>query len=184
MKKQIESAETAERAKSITLDQIVAEPSTSRFNRETTVAASFNTVSVGRIVALHQASALVDFPANVSGELVPARSLVPVSDKEIGKDVVLAFEENDPARPIILGVLQSGDGSAADSARTHPTTQLPEIQLDGETLIMSAKKEIVLRCGKASITLTSAGKLLIRGTYVLSRSSGVNRILGGSVQIN
>jgi hypothetical protein len=42
----------------------------------------------------------------------------------------------------------------------------------------------VLRCGKASITLTSAGKVLIRGTYVLSRSSGVNKIKGGSIQLN
>ena len=29
-----------------------------------------------------------------------------------------------------------------------------------------------------------AGKVLIRGAYLLSRSSGVNRIKGGSVQIN
>ena len=37
---------------------------------------------------------------------------------------------------------------------------------------------------KASITLTSAGKILLRGAYILNRSSGVNRIKGGSVQIN
>jgi hypothetical protein len=42
----------------------------------------------------------------------------------------------------------------------------------------------VLRCGQASVTLTKAGKVLIRGTYVSSRSSGVNRIKGGSVQLN
>jgi hypothetical protein len=42
----------------------------------------------------------------------------------------------------------------------------------------------VLHCGKASITLTRAGKVIIRGEYVLARSSGVNRIVGGSVQIN
>ena len=33
-------------------------------------------------------------------------------------------------------------------------------------------------------TLTRAGKILIRGAYLLARSSGVNRIQGGSVQIN
>ena len=43
---------------------------------------------------------------------------------------------------------------------------------------------MVLRCGKASITLTKAGKVLIEGSYVLSRSTGVNRIKGGSVQLN
>ena len=42
----------------------------------------------------------------------------------------------------------------------------------------------VLVRGKASITLTREGKVLIRGTYLSSRSSGVNRIKGGSVQIN
>ncbi len=57
-------------------------------------------------------------------------------------------------------------------------------QLDGERLEFSAEREIVLRCGKASITLTRAGKVIIRGAYLSSRSTGVNRIKGGSVQIN
>ena len=55
---------------------------------------------------------------------------------------------------------------------------------DDEKLILTAEKEIVLRCGLASITLTRAGKVILRGAYLLSRSSGVNRIKGGSVQIN
>jgi hypothetical protein len=42
----------------------------------------------------------------------------------------------------------------------------------------------VLKCGNASITLTKAGKILVEGTYVSNRSSGVMRIKGGSVQIN
>src|SRR4051812_15153812 len=53
-----------------------------------------------------------------------------------------------------------------------------------ERIEICAEKEIVLRCGKASITLTRSGKILIRGTYVLSRSSGAQRIQGASVQIN
>jgi hypothetical protein len=59
-----------------------------------------------------------------------------------------------------------------------------EVDADGERMIVSAKEQVVLRCGKASITLTKAGKVLIQGSYVLSRSSGVNRIKGGSVQLN
>jgi hypothetical protein len=43
---------------------------------------------------------------------------------------------------------------------------------------------LVLRCGKARITLTRAGKVLVEGTYISSRSSGVNRIRGGSVHLN
>ena len=51
-------------------------------------------------------------------------------------------------------------------------------------LTLAAEKEIVLTCGKSSITLTRAGKVLIRGAYISSRSSGAHRIKGGSVQIN
>jgi len=50
--------------------------------------------------------------------------------------------------------------------------------------VLKAKQEIVLECGRASITLTSAGKVLIRGAYLSSRSSGVHRIKGASVEIN
>jgi uncharacterized protein (DUF2345 family) len=59
-----------------------------------------------------------------------------------------------------------------------------EVDADGERLIVTAKDRLVLRCGKASITLTKEGKVLVEGTYLSSRSSGVNRIKGGSVQLN
>ncbi|WP_083952275.1 hypothetical protein [Rhodobacter aestuarii] len=59
-------------------------------------------------------------------------------------------------------------------------------EVDGreERLEIMGEREIVLRCGKASITLTRAGKIVLRGTYICSRSSGMNRIKGGSVQLN
>ena len=53
-----------------------------------------------------------------------------------------------------------------------------------EVLQLTAEREIVLRCGKASITLTRAGKVLIRGEYIFSRSTGVNKMKGGSIQLN
>lgn len=56
--------------------------------------------------------------------------------------------------------------------------------IDGNRVVLEGKEEIVLKCGDASITLTKAGKILIRGKYLLNRSSGVNRIMGGSVQVN
>jgi hypothetical protein len=92
-----------------------------------------------------------------------------------GAKVVLLLEDSDPGRPIIVGVLQEDD-PILDVQR--------EAVLDGERLLLTAGKEIVLRCGNASLTLTRAGKVLIEGAYVLTRSSGVNRIKGGSVQIN
>jgi hypothetical protein len=119
---------------------------------------------------------LVDFSANPHRDPVAAQSIVTLSSSHVGNNVLLLFENGEPDKPIIVGLIKP-------STRTEPP-KLVEVQLDGEKLVFSAGREIVLRCGKASITLTRAGKILIRGAYLLSRSSGVNRIKGGSVQIN
>lgn len=58
------------------------------------------------------------------------------------------------------------------------------VSIDGDAVVLAAEREIVLRCGKASLTLTREGHVVLRGEYVLSRATGVNRIKGGSVQIN
>ncbi len=98
----------------------------------------------------------------------------PLSREDIGAQVALMFEAGDLTRPLVIGRIQR-----------LPQTSTPAVaHLDGERLEFTAEREIVLRCGKASITLTREGKVLIRGTYLSSRSSGVNRIKGGSVQIN
>jgi hypothetical protein len=116
----------------------------------------------------------VDYPGNLGGPLT-ARTLAPLDSGKVGREVALMFESGDPSKPIVLGVLQRPG---------RPDPKSLQVQMDGETLVFTGKQEIVLRCGKASITLTRAGKVLLRGAYVSSRSSGVNRVKGGSVQIN
>jgi hypothetical protein len=121
----------------------------------------------------------VDFPGNTSGALVPARSTVPFKKLSVGQEVVLAFDEGDSSRPIVLGALQAPDADPPCACMEEGAAPV-----EGDVLTLTAQKEIVLTCGRSSITLTSAGKVLLRGEYLLSRSSGVNRIKGGSVQIN
>ena len=53
-----------------------------------------------------------------------------------------------------------------------------------QAVVLNGAKQVELRCGQASIVLTAAGKILIKGTYVMSRSSGANRIKGAFVDIN
>ena len=59
-----------------------------------------------------------------------------------------------------------------------------EARVDGKRVVIEAQDEIVLECGKASITLRRNGRIVIRGAYVETHAEGVNRIKGGSVQIN
>jgi uncharacterized protein (DUF2345 family) len=59
-----------------------------------------------------------------------------------------------------------------------------EIDADGERIVLEAKKEIVLRCGKASITLTADGRIVHKGVELVSSASETNRIKGSRVKIN
>lgn len=126
----------------------------------------------------------VDHPHNSSGEMLPFITTVAVNTDDVGREVALAFQQGDPSRPILIGLIQPPKTEvAAATAKIEKAAPL-DVTLDDERLILTAQKEIVLRCGKASITLTKAGKILIRGAYLSNHSSGVNRIKGGSVQIN
>jgi hypothetical protein len=58
------------------------------------------------------------------------------------------------------------------------------VLVDGERVEIAGRREIVLTCGEASITLTAAGKVIIKGKYVSSTSAGLHRIRGASIQLN
>lgn len=72
--------------------------------------------------------------------------------------------------------------------RVAPTSRpqsAPEIRvLDGKRVRIEGADEIVLECGKASITLRRNGKIIIRGAYVETHSEGTNRIKGAQVKLN
>lgn len=164
------------------------------------IAGSQPEVVLGTLVRLDEAGApLVSWPGSPGEEPVPALSTAAYTAEDAGRIAALLFAGGDPARPLIVGLVrepmdavfeateqgaadtpEEADDSAAEEAETRPF----EARVDGDRVVISAEKEIVLQCGKASITLTRAGKILLRGAYLLSRSSGVNRIKGGSVQIN
>lgn len=138
-------------------------------------------VVVGELVALADEgrTPLVVFPGQPGTSALRARSVVDLHGPHIGQAVVLMFDGGDTSRPLVMGVLRESQGWPAAEA-----PQQVRVDADGERLIVSAAEQLVLRCGKASITLTQAGKVLIQGSYVSSRSTGVNRIRGGSVQLN
>ena len=138
-------------------------------------------VVIGELVGMKDEGRvpLVTYAGQPGSAALTARSVVDLYGPHVGSKVVLMFEGGDSRRPIVMGVLREGEG--------WPLAEQPgqvEVDVDGQRLIVSAKEQVVIRCGKASITLTKAGKVLIQGTYVLSRSSGVNRVKGGAVQLN
>ena len=120
---------------------------------------------------------LVDFPGNPGDDAILARSTCALNPEDVGREVALLFEGADPIKPLLVGLISARD-------RDHGAPQSIVVHRDAERIELIADREIVLRCGSASIRLTRAGKILIRGEYISSHSSGVNRVKGGAVHIN
>jgi hypothetical protein len=124
--------------------------------------------SVGRVVMIEaNGDVLVDFRGN---ELGPVRARVATNETLDGKDepVLLLFENGNRRLPIIVGVLRPG------ARRGTPKRQL----------VFEAGEEIVIACGKSSLTLRRDGRIVIKGTELMSRASGTNKVRGATVQIN
>ena len=85
-----------------------------------------------------------------------------------GARVVLGFLGGEERRPIVLGLLDA--------------PRLPGRQ--PETLRIECGRELAIECGQAKILLRADGRIEIRGSHLVSRSTGCNKIKGGSVFIN
>ncbi|SMF29685.1 hypothetical protein SAMN02745866_01920 [Alteromonadaceae bacterium Bs31] len=120
-----------------------------------------------------------------------ATSTVSVLPKHVGRQAALLFLNKDIERPVVVGFIHNPLYTILDPSETVATeTPEPSEQLSVEVdkkvgkFTLEGEEEVVIRCGEASITLSKSGKIQLRGKYLVSRSSGVNRILGGSVQVN
>lgn len=170
-------------------------------------------IVLGTLVAIDShGQPLVNYPQRPDKNSVPAVSTLAVAASHIGRQVALLFANGDYQKPIIMGFIYSplyqmldsfslanqvsvahdsnedneifpaGDLASEVETKHYPASET--IRVDGKKVVIEGEEEVVLTCGEASITLTKAGKIIIRGKYLVSRASGVNRILGGSVQVN
>ena len=130
-------------------------------------------VVIGIFLGFGEDAPLVVFPGNPEETALAARSLSELSSDMIGSEVALLFQEGDPRKPLIVG-------------RIVGRSPKPEVQVvrDGKRVRIRANERLELRCGKASIVMDSDGQIVIRGTYMVSHSSGANNIRGGSINLN
>ena len=79
------------------------------------------------------------------------------------------------ATPLLDALLES-------PPQSHPPPV--EAHVEGKRVVIEGQDEVVLKCGEASITLRRNGKVILKGTQLESRSTGVHRIKGSVVEIN
>ncbi|WIG93265.1 DUF6484 domain-containing protein [Myxococcus sp. SDU36] len=150
---------------------------------------------VGRLMGVNpEGLALVDFAGNPTSLPVAARSFVALGAEQLRsaveerRDVVLLFEDGDPARPLLIALAQAPSAPSLLEQLLEVTSR-PEAPEAKDTpkedrLVLGAEKEIVLRVGEASITLRRDGTILLRGVRVESRASGLQLIRGGKIELN
>lgn len=149
--------------------------------RELPESPNYNGVVIGTLLGLADEgrTPLVGLPHPTLSAALRARSILDLSAAHIGHHVVLLFEQGEPSRPVIMGLLHNCGSSAATTQLGHV-----EVSLDGERMIVSARSELVLRCGKSRLTLREDGRIEISGETIVTKATGANRILGGSVELN
>lgn len=143
---------------------------------------------------------VVSFQLDRDYSNVTALATTPITAQHIGRQVGLLFAQNSDKTPVVVGMIHNPLHSILDNIEIVDSAQDQtifepkpiteevlgnnDVVVDGSRVIIEGKDEVVLKCGEASITLNKSGKISIRGKYLLNRSSGVNRIMGGSVQVN
>jgi hypothetical protein len=83
------------------------------------------------------------------------------------RPVLFVVPEPEGSPPVVIALVRAG--IAADTPRV---------------LEVRAGEQLVVRCGRASITLRKDGRVTVRGTRVVSASSGANKIKGATIALN
>jgi hypothetical protein len=129
-----------------------------------------------------------------SGQMVLASSLVEFTAEALERAanerraVLVTFADGDPERAVILGVVAdipkraTATRSTAPALRGGAASGTPAEE-DGVVLVRG-RESIELRCGAASNTLRKDGRIVVRGTNVLSRATEEQRIVGGTIHFN
>ncbi len=149
----------------------------------------------------------MSLPDAIAEPLASATNIEPITATVVSVDekggVVIANESTDPqparlaAKCAEAGYLQTGDEVVALVCNDgHTVVVLDRLNARGvESALLSGEREsayvtieadrsLTLHCGNASITLRKDGKIVLRGTEVVSRASRRNRIRGATVSIN
>lgn len=147
-------------------------------------AVSMGGVKIATVVQVGDGGELLVDYAGGPGPLA-ARTLLPLGKGDCGREVLLAFEDGDGRRPVVVGCVQPAPRNGQDAQTLAlERVDVDRLVVDGQAVNISARKEIVLQCGQASITLNRNGKVVIRGSKIITHASGVNKIKGAAVSIN
>ena len=156
---------------------------------ENSVATRGLTAVIGEVAALRADGSLRVRAPGVEDALALIASHVPPEHLTPGARVLLYFDPETAAPPIVAAALRTTITKDAVTERGEPGQRSagsePVANADKPArLVFEADKEIQLRCGSSSLVLRMDGKVQLRGTDIVSRASRGNKVRGATVEIN
>jgi Domain of unknown function (DUF6484) len=105
-----------------------------------------------------------------------AATIAALGPSAVGREALVCFSGRS-RKPVILGLIRKpGDEPPGETTL--------DLTVNRRRVVVAADEELSFRCGKASITLTANGKVVIQGADLVSSAQRINRIRGGAVRIN
>ncbi len=102
-----------------------------------------------------------------------------VKAARLGRRAFVLAPQGD-ATPILAGLLRERVASVARDAEPGHL----EVRMEGDTLRLSAEREIELRCGRSRIVLHRDGRVTVSGSHLLQSATGPIRIKGATIALN
>lgn len=99
-------------------------------------------------------------------------------------DTVIYTMDGNKEYGFILGVVCRYIPTTSKEVTVKPPEKLTDAIVDGQRIFFEAQKEIILKCGTGSIIMKKDGKIVIKGTNIITRARNTNKIKGATVTIN
>jgi hypothetical protein len=144
---------------------------------------------VGVVVTARAGAVTIDYEGNPRGPLA-ARVSAAIDDAALEvaarerQDALIFFDGGDPGKPVLTALLRSATPHI-DAVLAGPLPAAEKVaKVDGKRVLIEGREEVVLKCGKATLTLRRDGKVVLRGVNVTTQADGVHKVRGGKVEIN
>lgn len=83
-----------------------------------------------------------------------------------------------------MGVLEpESETPLLDEILATPARESRVVEVDGDRVLLDAKREVVIRCGRSSIRMSRNG-IVLSGVRIETRAAGLHRVKSGKTEIN